>query len=239
MHVSGGRRAGRGHRQQQMPCQDAFAVWSGPDRAVTAVADGLGSRARSHEGADLACQAAVARLAQEPVWDEAALLRAFEAARERVAAHAANAEVSPDDFATTLQLAAVTRDRTVAGMVGDGAVVAGDQAPRLLLGPEAAEYANEVVPITSPQWRAHFRYAEDASAPWALVFTDGLTRLLLSRSRGTWQPFQPFFDAFLPQVRNGEFGESLVPDFLATDALDNSWDDDKTMVVIAGDGARL
>lgn len=239
MRVSGGRRAGRGHRQQEVPCQDAFAVWSGTDRAATAVADGLGSRSRSHEGSDVACRAAVAHLATEPAWDQAALLRAFEAASGAIELFASEQNASADEFATTLQIAALADGKAVAAMVGDGAVVAGSEEPRLLLAPEPGEYANEVVPLTDPRWRAHFRYAEESSTPWVLAFTDGLTRLLLSRTRGAWAPFRPFFDVFLPQIRDGAFEDSLVADFLATDTLDASWDDDKTLVVIARDGPHL
>src|SRR5687768_12844716 len=122
MRVSAGTRAGRGHRQRDVPCQDSVAVWESPDggRAAAAVADGLGSKPLSHHGSKAACEAAVASLAAEPAgsaWDEAALVRAFEAARAAVQAAADERQVSLQDLATTLQLA--TLDRT------DGRVLAG------------------------------------------------------------------------------------------------------------------
>lgn len=235
MRVSGGRRAGRSHRQQDLPCQDAYAVWQDADRAAAAVADGLGSRALSHEGSQAAAEAAVAHLSQEPVWDEAAFVRAFEAARAAVEAHAKERGVSADDLATTLEVAALMGDRAVAAMVGDGAVVLSGPEVGILLAPQDGEYANEVTPLTLSTWRSHFRFAERQGAACLLVFTDGLTRLLLSRKRGQWEPYQPFYDAFLPKLRGDAFDTTLVQGFLETDAVDRPWNDDKCLVVMARD----
>lgn len=238
MRVAGGRRAGRSHRRHDLPCQDAYASWQDPDgaRAVAAVADGLGSRELSHIGSRAACQTAVLRLSRESVWDEAAVRRAFGAARDGIAFAAAQHHVKPADMAATLQLAGLEDARAVGGIVGDGAVLTCDDSVDVLLPPEESEYANEVVPVTHDKWEAHFRYAQTESADVAFVFTDGLTRLLLTRSPDGWRPFQPFFDAFLPKVRNDPFDVELVDRFLASDNVDTSWDDDKCLVVVGRDG---
>lgn len=233
MHASGGTRAGRSHRARDQPCQDAYAIRSlDGGRVVAAVADGLGSRPLSHLGSDAACRAAVDALAREPTWDDAALRRAFEAARTSLDQLAAGMGAPVTDLATTLLVAAVAPERVVAGMVGDGAVVACGPTIRLLLEPVNGEYANEVVPLTHPDWPAHVRSAEGQGAETVLLFTDGLTRLLLQRKHGQWSPFQPFFDAFLPKVREGSANGDLVAEFLATSRVDESWDDDKCLVVI-------
>lgn len=242
MRASGGKRAGRSHRQKGLPCQDAFALLAEPGagRAAAAVGDGLGSRALSHLGSEAACQAAVASLRADTGWDKEALVRAFEAARLALEGLAAEQGAAPDDFATTLQVAGLAQGRAVGAIVGDGAVVGCTDRAEILLPPEqAAEYANEVVPVTHPGWRSHFRYAELDGAECLLMFTDGLTRLLLSRSRGEWTPFMPFFDAFLPKVRGPGFDEELVPRFLDGDQVDSSWDDDKCLVVIGRDDKGL
>lgn len=231
--ISSGKRVGRGHKARGEPCQDAHAshVDAVRGRAVAAVADGLGSRPRSHLGSQAACDAAVASLAADEVWDRAALLRAFQAARQAVADAAANEGVGPDDLATTLQVAAVVDGRVLAGMVGDGAIVAGDPA-QVVLAPPTAGYANEVHPLTAPGWEHALQVAEaDASGP-LLLFSDGLTRLLLARDRTGWTPFAPFFDSFLPRMRSS-FDERLAQRFLDGDKVDRSWDDDKCLVVIA------
>jgi hypothetical protein len=251
MRISSGTRAGRGHRRRDVPCQDSVAVWESPDggRAAAAVADGLGSKPLSHHGSKAACEAAVASLAAEPAgsWDEAALVRAFEAARVAVQAAADGRQVTLQDLATTLQVATLDRadGRVLAGMVGDGAIVAhvagqggaaehGD-AVRVLLAPAEGGYANEVTPVTDPLWRDDLRLGQADGARSVLLFTDGLTRLLLARSRAGWQPFSPFFQAFLPQLAAAGFDDSLVAAFLGGDAVDRSWDDDKGLVAVALD----
>lgn len=179
---------------------------------------------------------AVLRLRREPVWDEPAVRRAFEAARDGIAFAAAQHHVGPADMAATLQIAALEADRVVGGIVGDGAVVASGDAVQVLLPPEESEYANEVVPVTHGKWQRHFRYAEVDGVDAALVFTDGLTRLLLTRSGDAWAPFAPFFEAFLPKVRGDDFDEDVVQRFLDSENVDASWDDDKCLVVVARDG---
>lgn len=202
---------------------------------AAAVADGLGSKPLSHVGSRAACQAAVLSLEREETWEEEAIRRAFLAAREGIRFAAAQHRVAPEDMAATLQVVGFDEGATAAGIVGDGAVVACDDEVHVLLPPEESEYANEVVPITHPGWADHFRYAATPSADCALLFTDGLTRLLLARSKEGWQPFGPFFDAFLPKLRDDEFDEELVERFLGSDNVDSSWDDDKCLVVIARD----
>jgi hypothetical protein len=264
IRVSGGTRAGRSHRRRDVPCQDAFALWRQPDgaRAAAAVADGLGSRPLSHFGSQAATRAAVDHLAQEPTWDEAALLRAFAAARAAVQAAADERGVPIVDLATTLQVATLDGGRVQAGMVGDGAIVCAGRANRhaastaemspgddghaapepatghdatVLLAPAEGGYANEVFPLTDPDWQAHLRLAQGDA--WAvLLFTDGLTRLLLAKSRQGWQPFSPFFQAFLPRLAGPTFDDGLVAGFLEGESVDSSWDDDKGLVVLAHPG---
>jgi hypothetical protein len=235
LRVLAGKRTGRGHRARGEPCQDAFAAHADPvgARAVVAVADGLGSRPLSQFGSQAACDAAVASLMAEAVWDEAALRRAFAAAWHAVQEAAAERGVAPLDLATTLQVAAVADGRLVAGMVGDGAIVCGEPAEVVLAAPTAG-YANEVMPLTA-DWAQHIQVAErvgvGAEAPTpVLVFTDGLTRLLLVRTRAGWTPFAPFFDAFIPRL--AEAGDGVVQEFLDGDQVDRSWDDDKCLAVI-------
>lgn len=283
IRVSGGTRAGRSHRRRDVPCQDSFAVWRQPDgaRAAAAVADGLGSRPLSQFGSQAATQAAVDHLAQEPTWDEAALVRAFAAARAAVQAASDERGVPIVDLATTLQVATLDGGRVQAGMVGDGAIVcagraaghpipaagtppgddpsapseavrgqgqAGDPAsgsasdPALrgdtgsgvtvLLAPAESGYANEVFPLTDPDWQDHLRLAQ-GDGRVVLLFTDGLTRLLLAKSKQGWQPFPPFFHAFLPRLAAPKFDGELVAGFLQGDSVDSSWDDDKCLVAMS------
>jgi hypothetical protein len=135
-------------------------------------------------------------------------------------------------------------------MVGDGAVVAQaiqvDEASasaavglgqvtetvRIVLAPARSGYANEVVPVTSPGWRASLELATVDGVRSALVFSDGLTRLLLSRSRDGWSPFSPFFDSFLPRLADAPPAQA-VEALVGGDEVDRAWDDDKCLVVLA------
>lgn len=260
MQVAGASRPGRGHRTRGIPCQDSHAAWQDPagGRAVAAVADGLGSCPLSDAGSRAAVDAAVAALAAEPTWDEAAVVRAFEAARAAIEAEAAQRGVPVNDLSTTLQLAALDGSRLWAGMVGDGAIVAGSPketdspdpvapagasgfgesvlqfgklAVRIVLAPAPSGYANEVVPVTSALWRASLRVTSMDGVRAALVFTDGLTRLLLTRSRDGWSPFSPFFDSFLPRLAAAPPAEA-VEALVQGDEVDRAWDDDKCLVVL-------
>lgn len=237
MLVSTGRRAGRSHRDRQIPCQDAFAVHHAGDESqiAAAVADGLGSRPLSHEGSAVASKAAAESLGASKRWGPAAVHRAFRAARHAIERRARELDVNPHDLATTLQVVGLSPTKIIAGSVGDGAILCVGETPRLLLGPEDSEYANLVVPITDPNWRDHLRIATTTDATKVFLFTDGLTRLLLRRQARTWMPYEPFFDAFQPKLRPDAFHTQLVPRFLDTDAVDAAWDDDKCLVVIGLD----
>ena len=236
LRVAAARRVGRGHAARGEPCQDAFAIHEdAAGRVAVAVADGLGSRPLSHLGSQAACDAAVAFLAAEAgPWDEAALRRAFEAARMAVATAAqdAGAGVAMADLATTLQVAVLHADgRAWGAMVGDGALVAVvDGAALILLEPAESEYANVVVPLSADDWADSFRTAEVGGASTVLAFTDGLTRLLLQRAGKQWAPFSPFFDSFLPTLGRDVGG--AVARLLASDDVDRAWDDDKALVVV-------
>lgn len=276
MWISAGKRPGRHHRQNGIPCQDAFAVHSDPERgrAAAAVGDGLGSKPLSHFGSQAACDAAVASLQAEAAWDRDALVRAFQAAHDAVAAAAAQRGLEPHELATTLQVALLDGSHALAGMVGDGAVVAagpdvGPDAgvvrvaatdgtlanaaggasaatttaaaasnPTLLVAPATSGYANEVAPLTSSTWQESLQVAERDGVDSVLLFTDGLTRLLLGRSKAGWAPFAPFFDAFLPRLGGSTADPNLAERFLAGDDVDRSWDDDKCLVVLHGAKAQ-
>ena len=233
MQVSAARRPGRGHRRVGQPCQDAFASRHVPERGavVFAVADGLGSCPLSHIGSEVAVRAAVERMAAEARWDVRAMLRTFRAARRAVRLEAATRGVPVRQLSTTLQVGVLSPDGAVAGMVGDGAMVAGGSAHDVMLAPAAAGYANEVAPLTARWWRLHFQYAERPDARWMTGFTDGLTRLLLARAGGAWTPYQPFWDVFVPKLAARPL-DGLVERLLAADNVDSSWDDDKCLVAV-------
>ena len=235
MQISTSRRAGRTHRDRLQPCQDAFAVHvvEGRSRAAAAVADGLGSRPLSHLGSEAASRAAAQSLGASGEWGPRAVHRAFRAARAAVERRAQELGASVEDLATTLHVVGLSPGHMVAGSVGDGAILCVGSEPRLLLPPEESEYADAVVPVTHGQWQDHFRFASATDATRVFLFTDGLTRLLLTHQSGAWAPYRPFFDAILPRPQD----VGLAARFLGSDHVDEAWDDDKCLVVMALDEA--
>jgi len=231
--AAGATATGRWHRHALLPCQDSFAVWQDPagGRVAAALADGLGSCPRSDAGSRAAADAAVAALAAEPAWDESVLRSAFAAARAAVQAEADRLGAPLHDLATTLQVAALDGARLLSGMVGDGAIVAAASGgAAVALAPAESRYANEVVPVTADGWLEALRL-DVRPADAAILFSDGLTRLLLSRSRDGWAPYAPFFDAFLPRWAGGDVDS--VARFVASPEVDAAWDDDKCLVVVS------
>ena len=253
MRIAGGRRPGRSHHRSGTPCQDAYSTFDQPGqgRAAAALADGLGGAGFGGIGSQVAVHSAIASLANDASWDAASLERAFAAAHAALAKEAARLDVQLASLATTLQLATLEGGNVSAAMVGDGAIVRvhrsdpRDGAPSaasdptmqgpavsLLLAPPPSEYANEVEPLTAPEWRRSLRVATGAGDS-VLLFSDGLTRLLLARDRSGWFPFGPFFSAFLPHLHGPVFDPWLVERFLARPEVEASWDDDKCLVVVA------
>lgn len=263
MRMSAARRQGPAHRKAGTPCQDAFASFDDAirNRSAAAVADGLGSQPLSHHGSQAACEAAVASLAAAQTWDDDALVAAFERARDALQLRADEMGVPLSAIATTLQVAVYENGSARCAMVGDGAIVVASEtttpampvdeaaAPleakgnvtplltahiqaKVLVAPPEAQYANEVVPLTARDWRDHTRFAQ-AEGDAVFLFTDGLTRLLLTRKGRAWTPYGPFFDSFVPHLRGATFQSDLVEHFLQSPDVDRSWDDDKCMVVMA------
>lgn len=232
MRVEAATRAGRSHRRTDTPCQDAQAHWVDLERprACVAVADGLGSKTLSQHGSQAACDAVVAHLAAHPDWTEETLRAAFAAARSAVDDEAESRAVHRDDLATTLQVLVVSDGQVRAAMVGDGGAVAmHGGAPVLVLSPRPTRYANEVVPLTAPDWQDALQVASlEADGP-AFIFTDGLVRLLLAKSKAGWAPFAPFFAAFVARIDEAD----VVRDFVHSDEVDASWDDDKCLAVVS------
>jgi hypothetical protein len=220
-----------------VPCQDAFAVHlvDGQSRAAAAVADGLGSRPLSHLGSEAAATAAASSLGTSKRWGPGAVHRAFRAARGAIEKRAKELGVAPDELATTLQVVGISRDEVVAGIVGDGAVLCVGAEPKILLAPEDSEYANHVAPVTLSSWEDHLRYASSPATERVFLFTDGLTRLLLTRVGGRWEPYQPFFQAVAPQGGARRLDPQLATRLLESERVDRAWDDDKCLVVMGLD----
>lgn len=247
--------AGTGHIATGLPCQDAHGWRELPGGLlIAAVADGAGSASRSDEGAAIAVEAALDKLAArlmaadadggrepapgaDPDIDQvhaAALRAAFAAAREALMARAAVEGFPARDLACTLALAVVDARALTAAQVGDGAVLArqADGTWQSLLEPQKGEYANEVLLLIAPEALERMSLAQ-VRAPEALVLsTDGLIRLMLRMPGG--EPHPAFLDplvAFARQASHVGPARLGLRSFLGSERVCSRTDDDKTLLI--------
>jgi hypothetical protein len=236
------RAAGTSHRRTGKPCQDAFACELAPRGLLIALADGAGSAENSEAGAAIAARAAVdvARLGlEEGRADVEALCReAVKCAREAVLAEAEASGFEPATYASTLLLLLAAEDGAAAAQVGDGVIVARDEAGAWdwLFWPQHGEYANTTTFLTSADWPAGLRSAPlpPGVADVALT-TDGLERLVLRFD--TQVVHDPFFEAmFRPLWRTSDpaavdrLGGALEG-FLLSEQVAARTDDDVTLAL--------
>lgn len=240
---------GAGHEKTGQPCQDAFCwrVLSGEEGGsgvlLAAVADGAGSASLAEVGSSIAARAAVQALCDSalPTGDEHdegwkdRLAAALRAARAEVEAEARSGNVAACEMATTLIVAAATRELVAAAQVGDGALVVGDGQGNItaLTVPQSGEYINETTFLVSPNalesaqavvWR------QDVTQ--LALFSDGLQMLALAMPQGA--PHGPFF-APLFRFAAGACDEQAAGErlarFLASPRIRERTHDDVTLLL--------
>jgi len=242
--IMGGSSTGPSHVRRGTPCQDAYAYRTiGPGWVVIGVADGLGSALKSDTGASVAVHAAVQNIQEtlqnNPLTgvDLPPIIRvAASSAREAIIARAREEMCEVQDLACTLILAIAHKGGTTIGHIGDGAVVIeAGSALMVASGPGEAEFVNEVIPITSPGWKGAFKITEEEGPVDSIaVFTDGCQRAALKKVEGQLQPFGGFFTplfGYLRSVSTREEGEQEIHDLLLSRKMNDSSEDDKTLVI--------
>jgi hypothetical protein len=233
--VFGGSARGRSHLANDSACQD-FCAWQtfGPGLCV-AVADGAGSRPRSARGARVAVESVLAWA--ESTFSNGRLTRpleeAFHWARAGVVELAQANGCAPEEYATTLAVAAADLTSVRIGQLGDsiGVVRRASGTIEPVAPYRRAEYANETTFLTDDFWLSDLRLTRFplGSVTAVSLSTDGLQfKILADVAQGI--PYFPFFrDLFSWAAEFGGGSESLVR-FL--DELDDDQsDDDKTLVV--------
>lgn len=224
---------GSGHRQNNLPCQDAFYYRKMGDRLVAVVCDGAGSAACSEQGAALVARELADGLAAftcEP--DEAQLVALVAGVRETILLQAREQARSAGDFACTVLAVWLGENASTVLHIGDGtAALTLDSGLHFSL-PENGEYVNQTWFLTSDDWREHLRISQFAGRATQLVMmSDGVQPFALTR-RGD-ALFSPFMDPvlrYLQQVGEREGSEAIR----ATLDDPRTWaitDDDKTLLV--------
>ncbi|WP_462217518.1 PP2C family serine/threonine-protein phosphatase [Klebsiella variicola] len=223
---------GSSHRQNQLPCQDAFCYRHLGDRLVAVVCDGAGSAAYSEQGAALVAHALADRLATFiTAPDENQLATLLGSVRETVLLQAQAREISAGDFACTVLAAWLGETASVIVHIGDGAAALSLDAEQHFSLPENGEYANQTWFLTSDDWREHLHIIQFSGRATRLVMmTDGVQPFALNR-RGD-ALFSPFIDPVLRYVQQ-------VSEAEGSEALRATLDDPRTWAITGDDKTLL
>lgn len=248
---------GRHHAACQEPGQDRFDAWIRSDPLsnrsilVAVTADGAGSAAKSWAGAWSACRSI--RRSIDPViseerhdgrafradyWTDSAIDRLFVTAVRRIDRWSRAVNATPQDLATTLNLALIGDDFARFARIGDGIIGYSlnerDGDWHVAIPPDIGEFAGETSFLTSPEWHERLRIVALEHGPKRLVVaTDGIGPILYdSRARAIHGRFMnPLFDVL---ERNGESDRSpdvRLAHFLGSDRVANVCSDDLTVVM--------
>ena len=244
--MCGGSVCGEYHGSRDEPCQDAsgWTVVPGrrgfPPYGVIAVADGLGSARLSGIGAATAVTVALesARSALPvPVGSIGGVLFDIaRSARETVLTRSREYGCSPRDLASTFICVLFSRHGIAAVHIGDGCVVARDRHGGLfMLTSPGGEYANEVVPLTAPEWKSELvtAYIRQRNGS-VVVMTDGCVRAACTGPSDRLVPRPAFFDPLFSYVLSQQDEKSAsgeIRSFLRGQGMTRCSDDDKTIVV--------
>jgi uncharacterized protein YegL len=231
------------HVWKGIPCQDAFASAILPTgHGIIAVADGLGSVAKSEIGSWVAVEAGVNALLK---MTNEELLKVDMVSLTQTSVRAARKalEEKKEALACTLRELACTfitivmyEDNVAVAHIGDGAVVlkTGDGL-QLASGPGDSEYANEVTPLTSKAWEKALRQTPIISNVLSVMaFTDGLQRAALKKSQDGYSPFDKFCNpllAYASEVTDVKEAEKEISDMLSSKKIADNSEDDKTLIM--------
>lgn len=232
------------HVQLNLPCQDACGYEVLPSGSfIIAAADGLGSATMSEVGARMAIESVVsASLAalnscqeQKPNLEDI-VRKAVGIARSVLESHSVAQSCKLRDLACTLILAIVGEDSLSVAHIGDGAVVARlDGRLSLISSPGDSEFTNEVVPLTSSNWREDLRIVTTTSCVESIaVLTDGCQRAAFRKSEQGLEPFERFFNPIFAYARgltDTTEGVKEIEALLGSQKICENSDDDKTLVV--------
>lgn len=224
-------------------CQDPHCcVYDGnADRLVCVVSDGAGSASRSERGSRIACDLVCALVSEsdpEAIHSRQFAIQTLEAVRTEILNEAVSANLRVREFACTLLVAILNRERTTFWQIGDGAIcfrLPAEDSFRFVFWPSKGEYANVTSFVTdeTAQQELEFDSLEGSPADVAL-FSDGLERLALDFSVG--EAHTKFFAGFFPYLYREPAGhlieiEEKLRDFLCSERVNSKTDDDKTLVL--------
>ena len=161
----------------------------------------------------------------------------IDAVRDRIFVAAKEKSALPRDFAATLVGLVVGPQRAVVCHIGDGACVLREQVTMdwtVPSWPAHGEYASSTNFVTDdPEAQLRVIHLEGSYRDIA-VFSDGIERMVLDFKNNT--AFARFFDVMLAPLKGNQPGRDRLlsrrlRDYLASKAVNDRTDDDKTLMM--------
>ena len=237
---------GSAHHVNGLPCQDASGSVQVAEVLICALSDGAGSAKLSDVGSRIvvdkslqffrdyfdkteAPQIAMRDLGpQQGEW-------LIEEIREQIA-HAAIEQNEPEsEFAATLLVAVISKNKVVFFQIGDGVwCICKSGVLGAVTWPEQGEFASQTVFVTSTSAIKSLQcYAVEGHVEFVAGMTDGLERLSLDLQGKV--PHRGFFMPLILALRQTECLNdyaSKLEEFLASQRVCERTDDDKSLVLI-------
>lgn len=250
--VYGTKVQGFSHEATNTVCQDNYSYKSirvgGRDFVIAAVADGVGSCSHSHYGSQIAVASSLeiiednlekcAGFCDENILD--LLEFSFSCALEDIEEKAAELQIDPFEFCTTLTVAIYDGFNLWFGHSGDSGLVAllSNRQCKMLTERQKGELANEVKPLQSGPDIWMFSVAENAISAFALM-TDGILDYLVENELYGNAVYYPFFNQLFAAEKNLDekdkhLDENLF-DYLSSASVRsaNAVTDDISMVIVS------
>lgn len=189
---------GRGHRERDIPCQDAIYSLHGEDCSVIALADGAGSASHSHYGA----QAVVEMMAHyvNRTFDSLYESEDVESVQSAIATELQyllkeleeTYQLEAKAFASTLLLVAVKEERAIILHLGDGEIGALQDGKSVLISSGwNGEYSNATVFTTSRHATDYMKLIKSKNASkfeGFFLLSDGSAESLYSKQSKRFSP---------------------------------------------------
>lgn len=195
--VAFGRIIGRAHIAAQTPCQDYASGFSNANMGCIALADGAGSRPKSHIGAEAVVRATLRLLRARFDAIYSMCEDAPEVAQGHIHAKLLTAlhrttkkhDCNIGDLASTLLFVARKGKKFMAGHIGDGLIAQIDPtgAPQTLSQPNNGEYANTTYFVTDSDAVRHLRLFHgelDQNVSGYAIMSDGCAESLHEKKTG-------------------------------------------------------
>ncbi len=233
-----GREQGTSHLSDNTPCEDYFVAEVINDTLWVFVADGAGSAVCGGQGAEIACETAMALVKSQSIEtaDEQWANDCVSAIQNALTDEAEQSNNSLRDYACTFLGLVVSEDKTLCFQIGDGAIIVDvGEGLEVPIQPMQGEYANMTHFVSEEKALDNLIIRSfDCSSQKIAVMTDGLQRLALNLAENTAHAgfFSPFFQALqtAPVSQNAAL-QTALENFLNSEAVNARTDDDKTLVL--------